>query len=78
MTDFLTPAENCVKLHSGNLAYDVSRIRTAVENFTVDRVGSLAVREQYSATAATRRWLNFIASCSEFWEAKRQLGNGTA
>lgn len=56
VTDFLTPGENCLKLESGDLAFDVEQIINATETFAANQAAARQIIETYSEKTTLDRW----------------------
>lgn len=67
VTDFLSPGENCIKLQTGDLDFDLRQIRAALDNFSIDCVKTThtkadELQKLYSRQTVKEHWLNFLAS----------------
>lgn len=60
VTDFLTPGENCVKLQTHSLEFDVLQIEKALSEFEPQEEAAKNIRENHSKEKITQRWLNFL------------------
>lgn len=60
VTDFLTPGENCIKLQTGNLQFDIQQIKKAVENSTHFKKNSFSFLDPYREPAIAKQWQNVL------------------
>lgn len=60
VTDFLTPGENCLKLDSGDLNFDVEQITAAIKNFVPLKNAAEKMATEYSKKSVAKKWINAI------------------
>lgn len=60
VTDFLTPGENCIKLQTGDLDFDLRQICGALKNFLAEKIAAEKIAAEYSEERVMSEWRKLL------------------